>query len=245
MQRKFSTYWISFLIIAIAGCSGVPVQSTSSQSTIKYGANAKASKLHIADIDDRETGVIIHAKEIAKELNQIPGRNIYLIDSSDILDITVFEEPDLSVKLKVAKDGTIAYPLIEAVGVKGLTTQEAEKKLEGLLLDGEYLKDPRVSIRLDIELMELSNEKEIFVMGEIKNAGPITILGKNITALEAVAKAGGFTEFAAPNRTSVIRIEDGVERTIMVDLNKVKDGYRFLDIILKAGDVVVIPESFF
>ena len=238
MQIKFSTYWITFLIIAIAGCSELPIQSTSSQSSIDKGT-------HIADVDDMEADVVLHAKEIAKKLNQTPGRNIYLIDSSDILDIVVFEEPDLSLKLKVARDGTIAYPLVAAVGVKGLTTQEAEKKLEGLLKDGEYLKNPRVTIRLDIELMALSSEKEIFVMGEIKNSGPITILGKNITALEAVAKAGGFTEYAAPNRTLIIRVEDGIETTISVDLNKVKDGYRFLDVTLKAGDVVVVPESYF
>ncbi len=239
MQRKILTYWIFLLIIAIAGCTELPVQSTRSQGTID---NEEHMMDHVKDVD---TGVVLSAKKIAKERNRATGSNVYLIDSSDILDITVFEEPDLSVKLKVARDGTISFPLIKAVYVKDLSVQDVEKKLEGLLVDGGYLRNPRVAVRLDIKMMGLFNEKEIFVMGEIKNPGPITILGKNITALEAVLKAGGLTEYAAPNRTKIIRVEDGKQKTIKVDLNKVKKGERFLDVELKAGDVVVVPETYF
>jgi polysaccharide export outer membrane protein len=88
-------------------------------------------------------------------------------------------------------------------------------------------------------------EKEIFVLGEVKRPGALPMLGKYITVLEAVTKAGGFTEIAAPNRTKVIRVEDGVEKTISVNLNKVKKGNKSLDIILKPGDVVVVPETYF
>jgi polysaccharide export outer membrane protein len=81
-------------------------------------------------------------------------------------------------------------------------------------------------------------------MGEVRRPGAIQILGKNLSVLEVVTKAGGFTEFAAPNRTRVIRIEEGEEKTIMVNLNKVKKGKRSLDIMLKPGDVVVVPETY-
>ncbi len=241
MYKKLSSYWVYFLIIVVVGCSELPVQYTSSQSEINSGAFAKRKY----GSEEREADVMLRAKEVVKKRNRSSGKEVYLIDSSDILDITVFEEPDLSVKLKVARDGTISYPLINAVSVINLTTQEVEKKLEELLLEGGYLKDPRIAVRLDIELMETFNEKEIFIMGEVKNPGPITILGKNITALEAVVKAGGFTEYAAPNRTTVIRVENDKEKTIQVDLNKVKDGYRSGDVKLRAGDVVVVPETFF
>ena len=62
--------------------------------------------------------------------------------------------------------------------------------------------------------------------------------------LEAVTKAGGFTKLAAPNRTRVIRVEEGEEKTITVNLRKVKKGKKSLDIILKPGDVVVVPEAY-
>ena len=242
MQRKLSTYWkISFLIIAIAGCSWLPVQFTSSQSTIKYRANTMAPKSHIAVVEGMESDALLHAKE----RNNAYKSRIYLLDTSDILEITVFEEPDLSVRLRVAENGTIVYPLIGAIEVKGLTIQEAEKKLAKRLRDDEYLKNPQVMIELDFAVMKNYSDKEIFVIGEVNKPSAIPILGKNITVLEAIAKAEGFTDFAAPNRTIVIRIENGVEKTIVVDLNKVKKGDKSLDIILKQGDVVVVPESYF
>ncbi len=167
----------------------------------------------------------------------------YLIDGTDVLNITVFDVPDLSLSIRVSGEGILSYPLIGDIMVKGLTTEEVEKILEERLRDG-YLKKPDVAIRFDLELMSQYKEKEVYVLGEVKNPGTVPILGRHLTVLEAVTKAGGFAEFAAPNRTKVIRVEDGVEKTIMVDLNKVKDGNKSLDIILKVGDVVVVPESF-
>ena len=170
-------------------------------------------------------------------------REKYLVDCNDILDITVFDESKLSAKARVSEEGILSYPLIEDIKVKGLTIQEVENILEERLRDG-YLKDPKVTVMLDIGLMQQHREKEIFVIGEVKRPGAIQILGKNLSVLEVVTKAGGFTEFAAPNRTRVIRIEEGEEKTIIVNLNKVKKGNRSLDIILKPGDVVVVPESY-
>lgn len=177
-----------------------------------------------------------------QNLNNVK-REKYLIDSNDILDITVFDEPKLSAKARISEEGILSYPLIEDIKVKGLTPQEVETILEERLRDG-YLKDPKVTVMLDIVLMERHKGKEIFVMGEVRRPGAIQILGKNLSVLEVVTKAGGFTEFAAPNRTRVIRIEEGEEKTIMVNLNKVKKGNRSLDIILKPGDVVVVPETY-
>jgi polysaccharide export outer membrane protein len=184
-------------------------------------------------------------EERVKQQIKALRKGSYLVDSNDVLDILVFEEPDLSMTIRVSERGTISYPLIGEVDVKGLTTYEVEQTLEKRLRDGEYLKKPKVNIRLDIELMGQYREKEIFVMGEVENPGPVPILGKYITALEVIAKAGGFTEFAAPNRTTVVRVEDGVEKTIRVDLNKVKKGDKSLDITLKAGDIVIVPETYF
>ncbi len=169
-------------------------------------------------------------------------RERYLIDTNDILNITVFDEPKLSVKLPV-EGGILSYPLIGDIKVKGLTCREVEKALEERLKDG-YLTNPKVTVMLDIGLMLQHKEKEVFVIGEVKRPGAILILGKNLSVLEVITKAGGFTEFAAPNRTRVIRFEKGEEKTIRVNLNKVQKGHISLDIILKTGDVVVVPETY-
>ena len=168
----------------------------------------------------------------------------YLIQSGDILEIEVFEEPDLSITLRVSDEGILSYPFIGDISVKGLSVQEVEKTLEDQLRDG-YLKMPKVTVRLAFDLMEQSKEKEVYVFGQVKAPGIIPIAGEYLTALEAIIEAGGFAEFAAPNRTKVVRTEDGVEKTIWVNLKKVQKGHKAFDIVLRPGDVVVVPESFF
>ncbi len=187
----------------------------------------------------------VYAGDIEKGGVVVQKSKAYLIEVKDVLAISVFEEPDLSLSLKVAENGTIAFPLVREIEVIGLTTYEIEQKLEKHLKDGEFLINPGVSVKLDIALMKQYSEKEIFVIGSVVKSGPIPVLGKYITVLESVAMAGGFTEVAAPNRTTITRIEDGKESTMIVDLNKVKKGEKALDITLRAGDVVVVPETHF
>ncbi len=168
----------------------------------------------------------------------------YLVHSGDILKIEVFEEPDMSTTLRVTDEGILSHPIIGDINVKGLNIQEVEKILEDQLRDG-YLKMPKVTVRLAFDLMEQSKEKEVYVFGNVKKPGIIPIAGEYLTVLEAIFKAGGFAEFAASHRTKVVRTEDGVEKTIWVNLKKVQQGHKAFDIILKPGDVVVVPESFF
>ncbi len=168
----------------------------------------------------------------------------YLIQSGDILNIEVFEEPDLSTTLRVTDEGKLSYPFIGDVDVEGLSVQEVEKTLEDQLRDG-YLKMPKVNVMLAFNLMEESKEKEVYVFGQVNNPGIVPIAGEYLTALEAIIKAGGFARFAAANRTKIVRTEDGVEETIWVNLKKVQKGHKAFDIILRPGDVVVVPESFF
>ena len=193
------------------------------------------------------TQVLDYAGSVGKvdSQNNIKAKtHKYLVHSGDILKIEVFEEPDMSTTLRVTDEGILSYPVIGDINVKGLNIQEVEKTLEDQLRDG-YLKMPKVTVSLAFDLMEQSKEKEVYVFGKVNNPGIIPIAGENLTALEAIFKAGGFAEFAASNRTKIVRTEDGVEKTIWVNLKKVQKGHKAFDIILKPGDVVVVPESFF
>jgi polysaccharide biosynthesis/export protein len=235
LNKLLSHLPIFLLIIFIVGCSELNSQFTRKGSTGDYQNFAEASE---ADIPN-ET----YRKERTKQRHEVSRRERYLIDINDVLNIMVFKEPELSMTIRVSDEGILSYPLIGDIEVKSLTTQEVEKILETRLKNG-YLKAPKVTVRLDIELMGQYGEKEVFVLGEVKNPGAIQILGKYLTVLESITKAGGFAEFAAPNRTKVIRVQDGIEKTIKVDLNKVKKGDKSLDIILKPGDVIVVPETY-
>ncbi|MDT8318319.1 MAG: polysaccharide biosynthesis/export family protein [bacterium] len=96
----------------------------------------------------------------------------------------------------------------------------------------------------DGDVVQIPNANSYFVFGEVKSPGLYSI-DKDLTILQAVTRAGGFTKIAAPSRTKVIRGKDGAEETINVDISDIIKGDKEKDIYIKADDIVVIPESFF
>ncbi|RZB29826.1 MAG: polysaccharide biosynthesis/export protein [Desulfobacteraceae bacterium Eth-SRB1] len=85
----------------------------------------------------------------------------------------------------------------------------------------------------------------VYIIGEVKKPGSYKLYEKDISILEAITMAGGFTPIASPNKTRVIRVEEGEERTIFVRMKDIIKGEKSKDIILKSGDIVVVPESLF
>jgi polysaccharide export outer membrane protein len=127
-------------------------------------------------------------------------------------------------------------------------TEEEEKiviqiELGGLLKGG----DQRSNLLLaDNDLLYIPKAENFYILGQVKNPGSYPYLEKDITLVEAISKAGGFTPIAARNRTRIIRIEDGVEKVIQVKVDVITQaGRKAQDIRIQPGDVIVIPESFF
>ncbi|MBE7443794.1 MAG: polysaccharide biosynthesis/export family protein [Planctomycetia bacterium] len=139
--------------------------------------------------------------------------------------------------MRVSIEGTISFPLIGDVPVAGLTPFQLEKKLEQLLSEG-YLVNPNVSVVVG------EYHGSVHVFGQVKNPGVIKLVDKDVTVVEAISMSGGFTDIASPNRTYIIRKENGVDKTIYVKVNKVIKGKKGKGIILKPDDVVVVPEAF-
>lgn len=137
-------------------------------------------------------------------------------------------------------------PIAPKEGEGGEDIQEVQHiriDLQKLLSGGD------VSLNLlvqDKDTLYIPLADSLFVFGEVKNPGSHKILEKDITLLEAITMAGGFTPIAAPSRTKIVRMEKDVERTILVNVDDiVKRGDKSKDVRLKAGDLVVVPESFF
>lgn len=85
-----------------------------------------------------------------------------------------------------------------------------------------------------------------YIIGQVRKPGSYPLAGKDITLVEAISMAGGFTRIAARNRTRIIRIEDGVEKIIEVKVDAItKAGKKIQDVIIHPHDVIVVPESFF
>jgi polysaccharide biosynthesis/export protein len=165
----------------------------------------------------------------------------YKINPFDVLDITVYQEPDLSKTVRVSEDGYISFPLIGKVAVAGLDVIAAEEKIAALL-EKDYLKNPSVNV-----MVKEYNIKKVFVMGAVKTPGSYEIpQNKTLTVIEAIAMAGGFTSVAAENSTKIIRTEDGKEQYIEVKVSDITGkGDKSQDLFLKPNDILYVPERVF
>ena len=165
----------------------------------------------------------------------------YKLQATDVLKITVHEQPDLTTRTRVSSDGYITFPLLGKIKVEGLTTQELEEKLKELL-EKDYLVNAQV-----LAFIEAYHPREVSVIGEVKSPGKFDMPDeKDITLLEAIAMAGGFTEDAKVTDVRIMRLENGRKVTIKINVKDITDrGAKERDIVLEPDDIVFVPESFF
>src|SRR6202167_6446245 len=132
-----------------------------SQSNVSFGTKEPP-------LPRRWLGVLAFSLVCIMALAAIPtaARATYLLGPGDVLRITVFKNPDLSLDVRVSDTGAIGYPLIGAVPVGGLTLAAAEKKIAKLLQDGGFVVNPQISILLTQGFNDL-----VSVIGEVNKSG--------------------------------------------------------------------------
>ncbi len=98
----------------------------------------------------------------------------------------------------------------------------------------------------DKDLLYIPKAEYFYIIGQVQKPGSYPYLEKEITLVEALSKAGGFTQIAARNRTRIIRVEAGVEKIITIKVDAITEaGKKGQDVRIQPGDVIVVPESFF
>ncbi|MCH7867620.1 MAG: polysaccharide biosynthesis/export family protein [Myxococcales bacterium] len=161
-------------------------------------------------------------------------RKPYVIGVTDILQLAVWKNPELSVAVAVRPDGKISVPLLDDVQAEGLTPQELKEVLTEAL--SEFIAAPDVTV-----LVREMNSQLVYLLGEgVRSNGAIQ-LRKEMRVLEAIATMGGFTIWADKNRVRILR----KTRTGLTE-------YRFnygaylagkapdSNIVLQAGDTIVV-----
>ncbi|MBI4397834.1 MAG: polysaccharide export protein [Candidatus Omnitrophica bacterium] len=160
----------------------------------------------------------------------------YRIGVNDLIEVVVYEEPDLSAKLRVSGGGEITYPLLGRFNVLGMTVNEVEDLIRTKLSD-EYIRNPQVRV----SVQEFSN---VIIYGQVNKPGMLDFKA-GMTVLQAISKAGGFTPIASKGRVTVVRdVGEKEKQVIKVNLNHIAKGDDE-DVLLKPGDTIVVPESFF
>lgn len=160
----------------------------------------------------------------------------YRIGPLDSLDISVFGEPDLSVKaLRVDAGGLIALPLVGTVEAKGKSPAELSQSLERLL--GErYLRDPQVTVTV-----VASVSQKVSVQGEVADPGVYPLSGPT-TLLEVISMAKGETDLATLNQVVVFRTINGQRMGAVFDIASIRRGQAD-DPVIEGNDLVVVGYS--
>ncbi len=159
---------------------------------------------------------------------------LYRIGAGDVVRITVYQSPDLTLEARVSESGAISYPLVGMVKLAGLTVNEAETALADALKKGEFIKNPQVSV-----MVTQVRANQVNVLGQVGKPGrvPLDLAGMRLT--DVIALAGGITASAGSDTVVVTGTRSGQPFRREVDLPKVfSPNGRADDIVIQPGDAI-------
>ena len=175
----------------------------------------------------------------------VPVPANYVIGPHDVLNISVWDQNDISGKYTVEQDGTFSFPLLGRVAATGLTLRELETALTRRLADGLF-RDPQVTIAV-IEY----RSRRVFVVGEVRQPGTHTLNGE-VSVIEVLARAGS-TNAAAADHVLVVRPvngggpvlpgQDQTAEVIRVELRDLEGGALAKNVSLRDGDTLFVPRA--
>ena len=139
----------------------------------------------------------------------------YRIGKGDVLEINVWKEEDLTRVVKVRTDGRISLPLLDDVMAEGLTPIELKKKIEKKL--SQFITSPFVTVIVNEE------NNKFYMVGEVNRVGEYD-LTKDLTILQAIALAGGFTEWANKDNIILLRYKNGKEIRYKISYKDIVSG---------------------
>jgi polysaccharide export outer membrane protein len=164
----------------------------------------------------------------------VQSNDSYVIGPQDVLDISVWKETELTQTVPVRPDGKISMPLLNDVQAAGLTPVQLKAQItEGLK---KFLANPEVTV-----IVTQINSQRVFIMGEVTHAGAYPLLPQ-MTILQALSSAGGFTQFANLKKIYMFRMENGKQVNYPFNYRDVIHGKNTnQNVELKAGDTIVVP----
>lgn len=162
----------------------------------------------------------------------------YIIGPGDTIQIYVWRNPELTVTMPVRPDGKISAPLVEDMIVVGKTPSELSRDIEKVL--AEFVRSPQVNVIVTMPAGLLSQVKAV---GQLESPQAVPYRA-GMRVLDLVLAAGGLTDYAAGNRSKLVRTENGKTIDLRVKLDRlVNKGDMAQNLLLKPGDVLVVPET--
>jgi polysaccharide export outer membrane protein len=165
----------------------------------------------------------------------------YIIAPGAILNVFVWQHPDLSAEVPVRPDGKISTPLIEDLVAAGKTPTTLARDMETVL--SRYIRQPTVNVI--VQTAAPSFQQQVRVVGQAANPRALPY-SEGMTLLDVMIQVGGLGEFAAGNRAKLVRgtAQGPVEIKIRLD-DLLNAGDMRQNVVIQPGDVVFIPEARF
>ena len=162
----------------------------------------------------------------------------YILQPSDVIQISVFLEPDLEKSVRIEADGTVTLPLIKKVKVANLTVSDSQELITQLY-NRDYLVDPQISV-----LVISFSPKLVRVLGSVNRPGIVEMpLDREMTLTEAIANANGISRLGNPKSITIKRVdESGKAQQFEINFNRILMNANAKDMILEEGDTIWVPE---
>ncbi len=162
----------------------------------------------------------------------------YVLKPSDVIQVSVFLEPDLEKSVRIEADGTVTLPLIKKVKVANLSVSDAQDLITQLY-NRDYLVDPQISV-----LVISFSPKIVRILGSVNRPGVVDMPpDREMTLTEAIASANGVSRLGNPKSITIKRVdESGKTQQFEVNFNRILMNANAKDMILKEGDTIWVPE---
>jgi polysaccharide export outer membrane protein len=159
--------------------------------------------------------------------------NAYRLGPEDQLRISVWDNKDLTLDLVVRPDGKISMPLIQDVVAEGLTAAQLAEEIQRKLTS--YIVNPEVSV-----IVLQVNAPKYYLIGYVTRPGTYPLRG-DVSVLQALALAGGLTQFASPKKIKLIRAANGRQEVRTINYYDIIEDGGEGNYLLKPGDTIVVP----
>ena len=180
------------------------------------------------------------SSEVSSSIDPPAASNDYVLQPLDLLQVRIFQEPEMDREVRISRESTVALPLIGRVVLADKTLSEAEGLIRELY-DRDYLVNPQINV----VVLEYAR-RTVNVLGSVGTPGEIEFpREEGLTLLDAISRAGGFTRLAERRKIKLTRkLDSGRVETFTVDADEVIEGDSEERWQLQTDDLIYVPERF-
>jgi polysaccharide export outer membrane protein len=166
------------------------------------------------------------------------GAPQYRLAAGDSIRVFVYQNPDLSMELRLTEAGTVSFPLLGTVSLVGLTVTQAERRIADGLLNGKFVNKPQVSV-----MVSQVRGNQVSVLGQVGRPGRFPLETGEVRLTDLLATAGGIAAGGA-DTVIVVGNRNGAPFRTEIDLPSVfAPGKRGDDVVLRDGDVIWVERQ--